>query len=135
MVTFPSPAATAHDRRDIESRADLRALMERFYGRLLADERVAHLFAGLDLERHFVVLVDFWAMMLLGEDSYRRNTLQKHAHLPLLPVHFDVWLAHFDESVDERFEGARARLAKERAHSIAAIFRSKLTRARGSDPA
>jgi hemoglobin len=111
----------------IESRADLRRLMDAFYARLLADPRIAPLFATLDLEVHLPVLVDFWAMVLLGEDSYRRNTFQKHLHLAIEERHFAIWLGHFDATVDEHFAGERAELAKTRARGIAATFRSKLT--------
>lgn len=117
-------------RRELASRTELREWMERFYARLLADDRVAHLFADLDLEAHLPILVDFWALMLLGEDSYRRNTFQKHTHLPLEDRYFDVWLEHFDASVDEYATGPRAEAAKARAHSIAKIFRAKLVGAR-----
>lgn len=113
-------------RRDIESRADLRQFMDAFYSRLLADPRIAHLFTHLDLEAHLPILVDFWAMILLGEDSYRRNTFQKHLHLALEDHHFDVWLGHFSATLDERFAGERTELAKTRAVGIAATFRSKL---------
>ena len=95
-------------RRELASRTELREWMERFYARLLADDRVAHLFADLDLEAHLPILADFWALMPLGEDSYRRNTFQKHTHLPLEDRHFDVWLEHFDASVDEYATGPRA---------------------------
>ena len=113
-------------RRAIETRADLRELMEAFYTRLLADPRIAPLFVTLDLEHHLPILVDFWAMILLGEDSYRRNTFQKHVPLAIEDRHFEIWLGHFEASVDERFTGERADLAKMRARGVAATIRSKL---------
>ncbi|MBL8859093.1 MAG: group III truncated hemoglobin [Planctomycetes bacterium] len=112
--------------RPIESRADLRTMIDAFYERLLGDERIAGLFAGLDLAVHKPVLVDFWAMILLGEDCYRSNTFQKHLHLALERRHFGIWLGHFEATLDLLFVGERAETAKMRARSIAAIFESKL---------
>lgn len=112
--------------KDIETRADVTALVDDFYRRLLADPRIAPVFAGIDLPAHLPRIVDFWVMILLGEDVYRGNTFQLHVHLPIEKRHFEIWLAHWHASVDERFEGARATLAKDRARSVAAIFESKL---------
>lgn len=112
--------------RDIETRADLRAFMDAFYARLLADERIAPLFVTLDLDVHLPILVDFWAMIVLHESSYRRNTFEKHVPLRIETAHFGIWLGHFEAALDELFAGERCDLAKARARSIAAMFRSKL---------
>jgi hemoglobin len=110
----------------IETRADLRALVDEFYRRLLADVRIAHLFERLDLDVHLPILVDFWSMMLLGEDSYRRNAFEKHVSLAIEDGHFDVWLGHWSATIDALFAGEKAEVAKVRARSVASIFRSKL---------
>ena len=112
--------------RDIADRADLRAFIDAFYARLLADPRISPLFVTLDLDVHLPILVDFWAMVLLGESSYRRNAFQKHVPLAIEHRHFAIWLGHFDATLDAMFAGERAQLAKTRAHGIAAMFRSKL---------
>lgn len=113
-------------RRTIETRTDLRELMDAFYVRLLTDERIEPVFARLDLEEHLPILVDFWAMMLLGEDSYRRNAFAKHVPLAIREEHFEIWLGHFEATLDESFAGEKAETAKVRARGIAGIFRSKL---------
>jgi hemoglobin len=120
--------------RDIETRSDLRAFVDAFYARLLGDPRVAPLFVTLDLDVHLPILVDFWAMVLLGESSYSRNAFQKHVPLAIEDRHFAIWLGHFESSLDAMFSGERAQLAKLRAQGIAAMFRSKL-RAMGRLPA
>ncbi len=112
--------------RDIETRVDLRAFIDAFYARLLADARIAPLFVTLDLDIHLPILVDFWAMVLLGESSYKRNAFQKHVPLAIEHHHFAIWLGHFESSLDAMFVGERAQLAKMRAQTIAAMFRSKL---------
>lgn len=110
----------------IETRADLRALVDEFYRRLLADERIAPVFERLDLDVHLPVLVDFWSMVLLGESSYRRNAFEQHLSVAIEDRHFDVWLGHWDATIDALFVGDKAGQAKARARSVASIFRSKL---------
>ncbi len=119
--------------QDIATRADLCALMDAFYARLLADRRISPHFVTLDLGVHLPILVDFWATMLLGDGSYRRNAFEKHVPLAIETPHFEIWLGHFETTVDALFAGPTADAAKSRARSIAAIFRGKLTALGRSD--
>lgn len=119
--------------RDIENREDLLLLVKRFYNKLLADASISYLFteiAKINLEHHLPVLVDFWDSILFQSDTYQKNAMQPHLSLhqqsPLQKQHFETWLLHFKESVDELFEGEKAFLAKERALSIATVMRIKL---------
>jgi hemoglobin len=112
-------------RADIATREDIAALVSDFYRRLLADASIAPVFADIRLEAHLAVIANFWVMILLGEDVYRGNTFQKHVHLPIEDRHFGIWLAHWTATIDDRFAGERADLAKARAQSLAAIFQSK----------
>jgi truncated hemoglobin YjbI len=116
-------------RKDIVSRADIDALMTRFYGRAMSDPVIGPLFtevAQLDLEHHLPVIGDFWESTLFGSGVYsrhRRNPLLVHAELDrksrLEPHHFQRWLELFTSSVDESFAGLRADYAKQRGHAIA----------------
>jgi hemoglobin len=117
-VTGPKP--------DIATRADLRVFMDAFYARLLADPRISPLFVTLDLDVHLPILVDFWATMLFGEGTYRRNAFEKHVPLAIEVPHFEIWLGHFDAALDALHAGPIADVAKSRARSIAGIFRGKL---------
>lgn len=119
--------------RDIENREDLLLLVTRFYEKLLAENSISYLFtdvAKIDLKHHLPVLVDFWDSILFQSDTYHKNAMQPHLALhqqsPLQKNHFETWLRHFKESVDELFEGEKAFLAKERALSIATVMRIKL---------
>lgn len=123
-------------RPDIQNREDLLLLMQRFYDKLLADERISYLFtdiARIDLSHHLPVLVDFWDNILFGSDTYRKNAMQTHMDLharsPILPHHFEIWLRYFTETVDELFEGEKAFQAKERATSIATIMKIRVKQA------
>ena len=112
--------------KDIEDRADVARLVDDFYRRLLEDETIATVFAGIQLEAHIPVIANFWVMILFGQDVYRGNTFQRHVHLPIEDRHFDIWLAHWNATVDDHFAGERADVAKARAKSLALIFRGKL---------
>ena len=114
---------------DISTRADIDALMARFYGRAMSDPVIGHIFtdvAQLDLAHHLPVIGDFWESALFGSGVYsrhRRNPLLIHAELDrkerLEPRHFERWLELFEESIDETFAGRRADFAKLRGHTIA----------------
>jgi len=116
------------DKKDIETRADIDDLMNRFYARAMTDETIGYIFgiAELDLEHHLPVIGDFWETLLFGTGNYQshgRNPLQIHGQLslktPLRAEHFRRWLEIFRETVDETFTGERAEFAKLRAEMIA----------------
>jgi hemoglobin len=120
-------------KKDIDKRADLELLMEKFYSKLLADASISYLFkdvAKIDLSKHLPVLVDFWESILFQADTYRKNAMKIHTDLhqqsPLQSQHFKTWLGYFHATVDELFEGEKAELAKQRATSIATVMQIKL---------
>lgn len=116
-------------KKDIESRADIDELMNRFYARALSDEIIGFVFtdvARLDLTRHLPIIGDFWETLLFGTGVYQkhgRNPMQIHALLnlktPLRAEHFCRWLEIFRKTVDASFDGERADFAKTRAEAIA----------------
>ncbi|HEY8563809.1 MAG TPA: group III truncated hemoglobin [Pyrinomonadaceae bacterium] len=124
--------------RDIETRTDIEELMAEFYRKALADDLIGYIFtdvAGIDLERHLPVISDFWEMMLFGTVNfpakYGRSPMQVHHALServdFKAEHFGRWVKLFGETVDEKFAGARATLAKMRAVSIAETMRLKFS--------
>jgi hemoglobin len=120
-------------KNDIANKEDLLLLMQEFYKKLLADDSISYLFtdvAKINLDHHFPVLVDFWDSVLFQSGTYQKNAMQPHLDLhkksPLLPHHFDTWLGHFKQTVDELFEGSIAFSAKERATSIATVMKIKI---------
>ncbi|MBI1288116.1 MAG: sec-independent protein translocase TatC [Flavobacteriales bacterium] len=124
------------ERHDIATRADIEQLMQDFYELLLKDEVVSFLFtdvAKLDLEEHLPRLSDFWEDQLLGTNNYNGNPMRVHMDLhrksALKKEHFDTWLMHFNRTVDARFAGPKAHLAKERALSIATVMQIKVATA------
>lgn len=114
-------------KRDIDSRADIESLLTTFYDKLLLDKITAPIFKDLDMEEHIPIITDFWAMVLLGDMTYKGSPFDKHVPLSLKKIHFDRWLYHFNETIDNLHSGEVARMAKERAKSIAIIFQNKLS--------
>ena len=118
---------------DIENRNDIMELVKEFYKKLLADPVMSPIFlkvAKIDLDEHLPILVDFWDSILFFSAKYKGNAmephLQLHDHYPLKKDHFKRWLAFFNLSVDELFEGQKANLAKDRAKSIANLMELKV---------
>ena len=119
--------------KDIATRGNIELLMNTFYERLLADENISYIFtdvAKLDIKTHIPVIADFWETVLLNKNVYHTNTMKIHLELndkkPLEKVYFDVWLNHFNNSIEEFFEGDIALLAKQRARSVATVMQIKI---------
>lgn len=120
-------------KRDIDTREDIELLMITFYNRLLADENINYIFtdvAKINMKTHIPIIADFWESILLNKNVYYNNTMKIHMDLnekaPLIKTHFDTWLKHFNNTVDELFEGNIAILAKQRSKSIATVMQIKI---------
>ena len=118
---------------DIRDRKDLEVLMNAFYSKLLQDTTINYIFidvAKIDIKEHIPVIVDFWETILFQTGTYQKNAIQPHLDLNqktrFKAGHFKTWLSHFEETVDQLFEGETATRAKQRANSIATIMQIKL---------
>jgi hemoglobin len=111
---------------DIRSKEDIELLITTFYSKVKEDEVLAHHFAAIDWQHHTPVIINFWTMILLGNQSYVGNPLLKHLSMKLNKHDFERWLLLFTSTVNELFEGDKAEEAKQRAHSIAGIFQHKM---------
>ena len=120
--------------KDIETRADLEALLREFYERLLADETINYIFidvAKMDLEEHLPIITNFWELSLFHTGDYRNNPMKIHMDLnkkeKLTEAHFSTWLDYFYSTVDSMFSGPNAEKIKTRALSIATVMKIKLS--------
>ena len=120
---------------DLIDRADVEALLRRFYGRALDDEVLAEPFAELratGLETHVPTMCDFWETVLFRAGLYRGSALQAHRDIhrrvPLSHRHFRRWLTLWHNTVDEMFHGPAADRAKVQAGRIAWAMHRRLTR-------
>jgi len=121
-------------KKEIENREDIYLLVSQFYVKLLKDENINFFFDDLmaenGLEDHLQVLVDFWENILFYTGTYRRNAMRPHLllnqRIPFKKTHFNTWLTHFNDTVDEYFIGDLAHAAKTRALSIATVMELKV---------
>ncbi len=121
---------------DIEGRADLLRIMERFYELMLADDELRPIFtkvAPVHLEEHLPLLADFWEGVLFGTGNYRNNPMAIHLAInrryPLTARHFELWLRYFNRAVEELHTGELAHLMQTRALSIATVMQIKMAQA------
>lgn len=118
---------------DISNSEDIKLLINTFYEKVQRDDVIGYIFndiARVNWSAHLPVMYAFWDFLLLGNaDAYRGNPIQKHFDLhakhPLKAAHFDRWLALFQSTVDELFEGSNADNAKFRAFAIAETWKPK----------
>ncbi|GAC1584678.1 MAG: hypothetical protein NVS3B19_01080 [Ginsengibacter sp.] len=120
-------------KKDIENRADIKKLMQAFYGVLLNDASISYIFtdvAKMNMESHLPIIVDFWEMVLFQKGGYQKNVMAIHQRLneqsPFTREHFQIWLRYFNQTVDELFDGDNARNAKQRALSVATMMQIKM---------
>lgn len=111
---------------DIETREEVRLLVDSFYAKVQKDDLLAPVFSHVDWPHHLPVMYNFWSSILLGDMSYQGNPFQKHIGLPINASHFERWLQLFTETVDDHFAGEVATEAKNRAQTIAAMFQHKM---------
>ncbi len=118
---------------DIVNRADVEALLSRFYGRVFRDEVLAEPFAEIrsrGLQSHLPVMCDFWETVLFRAGLYRRNALSAHrlvhARTPLTAQHFTRWLELWNSTTDEMYRGPVAEHAKIQAARIASAMQRRL---------
>ena len=116
-------------KKDITQREDIDLLMRVFYDKLLADKSISYIFtdvAKIDIHEHLPVIGNFWESILLNQNVYHNNAMKVHIDLdsksPLLKEHFDTWLKHFTQTVDELFDGNIALMGKQRAMSVATLM-------------
>ena len=113
-------------KNDIAGRQDIQLLVDQFYGKVQTDDLLGPVFSHVDWKHHLPIMYNFWSSMLLGDQSYHGNPLQKHLPLAIEAKHFDQWLKLFHQTVDENFAGEKAEEVKSRSRSIAGIFQIRL---------
>lgn len=116
-------------KQDIVTPADVRQLVDRFYDKVQADNKLGPVFndvAQVNWEQHLPIMYTFWENLLLGTARYSGRPFPKHAPLPLDPSHFLQWINLFESTVNENFEGEKAEEAKGRARAIALVFMGKM---------
>ncbi|MGH9275029.1 MAG: group III truncated hemoglobin [Acidimicrobiales bacterium] len=129
-----TPETSDHDGHgDLADRAAIHDLVVAFYREVVFDDLLAPVFdevADVDWAEHIPKLIDFWCRVLLGQPGYRGAVLAAHRQVhdlePLRPEHFDRWYALWVDTIDARWEGPLATLAKDHAARIGASLARSL---------
>ena len=117
------------EQKEIITLADIRALVDTFYGSVMKDELLSPIFASKisnSWDRHLDIMYRFWQTVLLEEHTYQGAPFMKHIDLPIGPGHFERWISIFYQTVDSLFVGDKATEAKWRASRMAEMFMYKL---------
>ncbi|WP_247003596.1 group I truncated hemoglobin [Halosolutus gelatinilyticus] len=78
------------------------AVVDRFYGRLLEDDRVAHFFEDLDMQDQRAHQTQFLSSVADGPVEYSGADMESaHEHLEITPSDFDVIATHLEETLVE----------------------------------
>ena len=123
------------ERSDMNSKESIEFFVDRFYERVLADERLSPIFvdvAEVELSVHLPHIKNYWCKLLLGEKKYQRHTMSIHRQLndkrALQSEDFQLWLTYFCATADEHFAGKRTERAKYVAKTIAANMEKSFQR-------
>ena len=119
--------------KDIQNQRDLYLLVDEFYKKLLSDDGISYIFTDvvkIKIEEHLPILVTFWSQAILGTGGYTNNLTKIHLDINekeyLSPKLFNIWLNHFNVTVDENFKGEKAEQIKMQAVNLATILQIKI---------
>ncbi|MEW2415183.1 group III truncated hemoglobin [Streptomyces sp. NPDC046866] len=129
----PSAADPAAREGDIRGRADLEAVLRRFYAAAFADRRIGPFFtevAGTDLEAHLPRIADFWERALFRSADYSGDAFAPHAALhsarALTAEDFGRWVQLWRAALDGRHRGPATERAKAQGEQIALALLRRL---------
>lgn len=114
---------------DIQHIDDVKYLVNEFYKRVRQDDLLAPVFnKALEnrWDEHLRKMVRFWQTVLLGEHTYNGYPFKPHAPLPISKNHFDRWILLFEKTIDEKYDGENAFIAKRQASKMSSLFQMKL---------
>ncbi len=120
---------------DIQNQKDLYFLVDEFYKKLLDDYRINYIFTDIvkiKIEEHLPILVTFWSQMILGTGGYTNNLTDIHLKVDklkrLTPKLFEIWINHFNQTVNENFEGKNANEIKLQAKNLSILLQIKIAK-------
>lgn len=118
----------------------IRALVHRFYGKVMADPDLAAIF-GREIERdewpaHLEKMCAFWSSVLLRSGRYEGRPMRPHLVIPgIEDRHFERWLTLFAETARQTFDDTDANGVIATAERIGHSFRLARAQNRGLDGA
>lgn len=113
--------------------AMIERLVTAFYARARADALLGPVFGAhiVDWDTHLSRMSSFWASVALMSGTYHGNPMGRHLGLPVDALHFDRWLALFEETAAEVCPQAAADHFIERARRIAQSLELGIASVRG----
>ncbi|MEM7271233.1 MAG: group III truncated hemoglobin [Pseudomonadota bacterium] len=123
------------------TRADIEALLPRFYDAVRRDPRLGPIFLAHvgetdeDWAPHLTKIADCWANVMLKERAYHGNPLVVHNQIEeLKPTDFAIWLTLFDKAAAEVLSPRKAQAFSILAHRIGRSLKMGVAQARGEGP-
>ncbi len=120
-------------KKDITNRKDVELLVDIFYQNVRNNPVLSYIFediAKINWEKHLPKMYSFWSSVLLGEQSFSGNPMEKHIALSKITAlterEFNEWLLLFAKTTDDLFEGQIANEAKIKAGNIARLMLNKI---------
>src|SRR5690554_1745864 len=114
------------EKTDILNRKDIELLINRFYECVQEDQVIGYFFndvAQTNWDVHLPKMYDFWEVILFGTGRFKGNPMMVHKEIhnksTMKPDHFQHWLALFQNTVDQLYEGPNAEDIKYSASNIA----------------
>ena len=127
-------------REDITQRKDIERLVNEFYEKVKLDQTIGPIFsdvAHVNWDKHLPVMYDFWENIIFQTGNYTGNPMSAHFKIhekhPFTKAHFTRWLAIFQETLNDCFQGPNTELARQRALSIATVIEIKLIQHKQKD--
>ena len=107
--TYLSPRATPERMSErtlyerLGGRDGIADVVDAFYDRVFADDRVNHHFEGVDTEALYAHQVQFISAVAGGPVEYDGQDMREaHAHLDITEPEFDAVAAHLDAALEEK---------------------------------
>lgn len=120
-------------KKDITTLDEVKNLVDTFYEKVALDDLIGPIFIERlegHWESHLNRMYTFWQTVLLNERTYEGRPFPPHLELPIHEMHFLRWLALFEETVFQYYQGENASYAIEHAKRMAKQFQLKLKMAR-----
>lgn len=114
---------------DIQTKEDVKNMVDTFYAKAKEDELIGELFVKLldgKWDSHMEKLYSFWETVLKIDNTYLGRPVEMHITMHLNKAHFDRWVEVFVKNVDDQYAGVNAERAKLRAKTMSRAFYWKL---------
>ena len=119
---------------DIKNEMDIYLLIDTFYEKILKHEKLSYFFkdAVNNWPYHKQQFVKYWSKQILFTDTYEGSPLPSHIAVDqrfdrsFERSHFEDWLMLWTETVDQLFQGEKAKLAKESGRNMAKNIHLKM---------